>query len=255
MQSSLKSFFSRASSSGDKPSSGGPPEDGALQPPPTQKEGNTLEAELEKKRKYEQRALYKRSGGRLKNSVVGLRSRGLAGGYMSNRRYPGMQSRRKDWSAAEGVDICKYMNKLKDAGLSAGEFNRRLLQKMGGPSGSLQASCKRVRALHEVWKKGLAFWESRLEKVEVGKHGKRKVGQPLKNICRKSDSKGCRAAGGGRKDRFLAYKTAVKNCFTLELDNGQEVARRQVSSLTFTDIVCPFKTVVLERSGVRKGSQ
>ena len=88
-----------------------------------------------------------------------------------------------------------------------------------------------VRALHAVWKKGLAFWEARLKKTEVGKHSKNKVGAPLKRVCKKSEARGCRASGGGRKDRFQAYKAAVKNCFTLELDNGQEVACSLVSKL------------------------
>ena len=214
-QSRLESFFSpeKGSSEGLRTSVAAPEAD-----------EQRLEAGLEQKRKYTQRALYKRTGGRKKNSEVGVRSRGVAGGFGSNRRYSGMQERRKDWSAAEGVEICKIMDKLKTEGLSAGEFNRRLLQKMGGSSGSLKASTTRVRVLHRAWKKGLSFWEARLKKTEVGRSSKHKQGAPLKRVCRTSDSKGCRAAGGGRKDRFHAYKAAVKNCFSLELDNGQEVA-------------------------------
>jgi hypothetical protein len=179
---------------------------------------------LEKKRKYTQRGLFKRTGGRKKNSVVGLESRGLAGGFSSNRRYSGQQERRKDWTAAEGVEICKHMDKLKTEGLSAEEFNRRVLRQFGGQAASPKASCSRVRSLQAAWKKGLSFWEARLKQTEVGKHGKQKRGAPLKRVCRKSESKGCRESGGGRKDRFKAYKAAVKNCFSLELSNGQEVA-------------------------------
>ena len=65
----------------------------------------------------------------------------------------------------------------------------------------------------------------RQKKVLVGKNSKNKRGGVLKKVCKKSESKGCRASGGGRKDRFLAYKAAVKHVFMQELENGQEVAR------------------------------
>ena len=51
----------------------------------------------------------------------------------------------------------------------------------------------------------------------------------LNNSLKKSEARGCRAPGAGRKDRFLSYKAAVKHTFLLELANGQEVAQCLVS--------------------------
>ena len=59
--------------------------------------------------------------------------------------------------------------------------------------------------------------------MQVGKKGLQKIGRPLKRVCRSSEARGCRASGGGRKDRFAGYKAAVKQTFALELENGQEV--------------------------------
>ena len=244
-QSTLKAFFSPAGSSGDPPKIS---EDSVLrkdQPasqPASQPEvtwdtlEGELEAELGKKRKWEQQGLFKRTGGRRANRKVGLQSRGVAGGWGSNRLYPGMQARRNDWSAAEAVDICNLMAGLKSEGASAAEVNRKLLEKVAAMPGAVKSSVKRVRALHRVCKKGLTFWQERLEKVEVGKFTQNKKGGVLKQVCKKSAAKGCRAPGGGRKDRFSCYKAAVKSVFWQELENGQEVARRLVSRFTQ---VCP----------------
>ena len=171
-----------------------------------QDETNTLEADMEQKRKWEQRALYKRSGGRRPNVKIGLESRGIAGGWNSNRLYSGMERRRQDWSAAEGVDICDLVQKLKAENATAAEVNRCLLEKMGGLHGGAAARCKRVRSLQAVWKKGATFWKERLKKVQVGKHSKNKKGGVLKRVCKASEAKGCRAGGAGRKDRFVCYK-------------------------------------------------
>ena len=57
----------------------------------------------------------------------------------------------------------------------------------------------------------------------MGKKGLRRKGTTMKRACRTTESRGCRAAGGGRKDRFEGYKAAVKQTFTAELENGQEV--------------------------------
>ena len=69
-----------------------------------------LEDDEQDTRKYEQRALYKRSGGLRKNGRLGLENRGVAGGWGSNRLYPGMERRRNDWGASEAVDICNLVD-------------------------------------------------------------------------------------------------------------------------------------------------
>ena len=215
-QSKLRAFFSPAGSSGDPPqsapSSGDPPpsaleidieadmegllqEDGILQKDDTQQEEallqdddmlqdemDTLQAEMEKKRKWQQRCLYKRSGGRRPNTKLGLESRGVAGGWGSNRLYSGMDRRRKDWSASEGLDICNLVEELRAEGASAAEVNRKLLKKMGGREAGATSRCKRVRSLQAVWRKGATFWEEKLKKVQVGKHGKNKRGGVLKKV-------------------------------------------------------------------------
>ena len=78
----------------------------------------SLESE---RRKYTQRGLYKRVGGRRTNQQLGLEFRGRAGGWASNRLYSGMERRRVDWTAAERVEICRAVNAMKAAGSDAAE--------------------------------------------------------------------------------------------------------------------------------------
>ena len=184
----------------------------------------SLQQGLESKRKWESKATYSRPpGGRRSNARYGLQSRGTAGGWGSNRLYAGMERRRHDCSAAEGVELCKKVLDLQAGGTDAAEVNKYLLKHCGslGTGGS---KAKTLRSLKNVLKKGMKFWKDRLERVQVGKHGKLKKGASLKRVCRTSEARGCRAPGGGRKDRFEGYKAAVKKTFTLELENGQEVA-------------------------------
>ena len=132
-----------------------------------------------------------------------------------------MERRRKDWSAAEGVDICKKVLDLQAGGTDAAEVNKYLLKHCTATTNL--GKQKKLRSVKNVLKKGMKFWTDRLEQVQVGKHGLRKKGATLKRVCRTSESQGYRAPGGGRKDRFEAYKAAVKKTFTVELENGQEV--------------------------------
>ena len=125
----------------------------------------------------------------------------MAGGWGSNRLYAGMERRRKDWSANEGVGICTYVQNLQARGLDPAEVNSALLKRF---CGSTRAKTKRWRSLKLAAKKGLAFWKKRLEKVQVGKHGRNKEGGALKRVCLSSEAKGCRAPGGaGRTDLKL----------------------------------------------------
>ena len=68
----------------------------------------SLQEGLQSKRKWESKGLYRRAtGGRLSCKAQGLQPRGTAGGWGSNRLYAGMERRRTDCSAAEGVDLCQ----------------------------------------------------------------------------------------------------------------------------------------------------
>ena len=182
----------------------------------------TLQEGLNRKRKWESKGTYRRpTGGRLKNEKLGLESRGTAGGWGSNRLYAGMERRRQDCSAAEGVDLCKKVLDMQAAGTDATAVNQYLLKHCSGSTP--EGKAKRLRSLKNILKKGMAFWRGRQEKVQVGKRGLQKRGGALKRVCRTSEARGCRAPGGGRQDRFAGYKAAVKRTFTLELENGQEV--------------------------------
>ena len=182
----------------------------------------TLQEGLNRKRKWESKGTYRRpTGGRLKNEKMGLESRGTAGGWASNRLYAGMERRRQDCSAAEGVDLCQKVLDMQAGGTDAAEVNKYLLKHCSGSTAGAKA--KRLRSLKNVIKKGVAFWRARLQRVQVGKRGLKKRGGQLKRVCRTSEARGCRAPGGGRLDRFAGYKAAVKQTFELELENGQEV--------------------------------
>ena len=183
----------------------------------------TLQEGLNRKRKWESKATYRRpTGGRLKNEKLGLESRGTAGGWGSNRLYAGMERRRQDCSAAEGVELCQKVLELRAGGADAVEVNKYLL-KHCCTGINAEGKQRRLRSLKNIVKKGTTFWKARQLQVQVGKHGLRKKGGVLKRACRSSEARGCRAPGGGRHDRFAAYKAAVKKTFTLELENGQEV--------------------------------
>ena len=173
--------------------------------PPSAPSAPSLEEDLEKKRPWRQRGLYKRlSGGRRKNAVLGLENRGVAGGWGSNRLYSGMERRRHDWSAAEGVDICNFVQELKAEGTDAKEVNRALLRKFGGLTSG--AKGKRIRSLKAVCKKGLAHWKAKLKKVQVGKHGPHKKGAILKEVCKTSEARGCRAPGWGQEGQICSLQ-------------------------------------------------
>ena len=180
----------------------------------------SLEEDLNKVRKWVPAGTYRRkSGGRQSCAELGLQPRGKAGGFRSNRLYAGQVRRRKDYSAAEGVELCQQVLAMQEAGTTAAEVHQFLLRQ----SSSRGSRQKNVRSLKSVLKKGLKFWQGRLKQVEVGKHGLRRKGRTLKRACRTTESRGCRAPGGGRKDRFEGYKAVVKQIFTAELENGQEV--------------------------------
>ena len=119
------------------------------------------------------------------------------------------------------MDICKKVLDLQAGGTDAAEVNKYLLKHCTATTNL--GKQKKLRSVKNVLKKGMKFWTDRLEQVQVGKHGLRKKGATLKRVCRTSESQGYRAPGGGRKDRFEAYKAAVKKTFTVELENGQEV--------------------------------
>ena len=120
------------------------------------------------------------------------------------------------------MDLCQKVLDLQAGGTDAAEVNKYLL-KHHCSARTVQGKQKRLVSLKRVLKKGLKFWQDRLKEVQVGKRGLRKKGNSLKRTHRTSEAKGCRASGGGRKDRFEGYKAAVKQTFTLELENGQEV--------------------------------
>ena len=161
-------------------------------------------------------------GGRKTNAERGLDLRGTAGGWGSNRLYAGMQRRRHDWSAHEAVELCEFVEALRAGGADRAEVNRALLRRMSGNTKSGAKGAK-LRSIKEMLAKGIDFWRARLKTLQVGKHSSRKKGGVLKKVCKTSEARGCRAPGGGRKDRFCSYKAAVKRVFHLELENGQEV--------------------------------
>ena len=111
-----------------------------------------LEDDEQETRKYEQRALYKRTGGRQKNAQLGLENRGVAGGWGSNRLYSGMERRREDWTAAEGVDICRSVKELRAGGSDASEVNRALLSTFGRNTGA-GGKGRWWRSMQGVWEK------------------------------------------------------------------------------------------------------
>ena len=92
----------------------------------------SLQDGLQNKRKWESKAIYRRrAGGRCTNKSLGLQSRGTAGGWGSNRLYAGMERRRYDCSAAEGVDLCQkvcvYLKCNKKAGTTVQHFGATLV--------------------------------------------------------------------------------------------------------------------------------
>ena len=89
-----------------------------------------------------------------------------------------------DWSAAEGLEICKMVKSLKKQYKDPAVVNREILKKFGRGSGSGAT----WRSVQEAWRKGEQFWQKRLEQVEVGKHGRNKPGGHVKNVCRRSEA-------------------------------------------------------------------
>ena len=149
----------------------------------------SLQEALHKKRKWEPAGTWRRkTGGRQPNWKLGLQSRGTAGGWGSNRLYAGMERRRKDWSAAEGVEICKKVLDLQAGGTDAAEVNKYLLKHCRATANL--GKRRGLESVKNVLKKGLKFWTDRQKRVQVGKHGLRKKGATLKRVCRTSESHG-----------------------------------------------------------------
>ena len=157
-------------------------------------------------------------------------AKGVAGGWGSNRLYPGMERRREDWSAHEGVALCQKVLDLQAAGSDAAEVNRFLLKQCSG-SGH-RSKAKKVRSLKGVLKKGLKLWKDRLLKVQVGKKGLRKKGAPLKRVCRTSESMGLQSSWRWSEGSLRGLQSCSEESLhdgTGERTGGRQDVRVQVT--------------------------
>ena len=136
---------------------------------------------------------YKKHGGRLSNEKQGLESRGVAGGWKSNRLYAGMERRRKDWSAHEGVEICQKALDMQAGGADAAEVNR-CLRKHCAASEALNKK-KKLRSVKNVLQKGQKYWKGKLEKVQVVLDGRSRA---LRRVCDSSAIIGDNSLATGR---------------------------------------------------------
>ena len=147
----------------------------------------------------------------------------------ANRLQAGMQRRRWDCNPHDGLTICRKYEEMMQKG--APDQREVLL--------TLKRSWdRRPELLKRIAEKGLAFWKKKCRedmKTGAGTKGTlNKRGQSLKkHMFWEGQSKGCRAPGGGAKNRFAAHISALKTWIDVELENQNAV--------TPEDAACHFE--------------
>ena len=155
---------------------------------------------------------------RLKNASL-CRSVDRNPNVKSNRLQPGMKRRRWDCNPHEGFTVCnKYAEILEKNGGHVADAMKTLKKIWDRPQASLK----------NIVLKGQAYWKGKMKtdmKTGAGSRGSlNKSGQNLKAVDRwAGDSKGCRAPGGGAKNRFAAHMKALEYWIDSELENQQAV--------------------------------
>ena len=134
----------------------------------------------------------------------------------SNRLQPGMERRRWDVCPADALLICRKYSEV--------------MQINGGDQRDAIAAVKKVwdrkwRHLKRIVKKGEAYWQVRVrEAMKTGRTSKNKRGENLRKEQRfDGDSRGCRAPGGGCKNRFASQMRAMKVWVDEELENQKSM--------------------------------
>ena len=82
---------------------------------------------------------------------------------------------------------------------------------------------KTWRQLKMIHAKSVEWWEEKIKISGVGQGSKGTMnsrGQSLKSAHRVKTAKGCRSAGGGRKDEFRVFKDGLKLWVGAERENG-----------------------------------
>ena len=143
----------------------------------------------------------------------------------SNRKQPGVASRRREIQAWEGKRIAEHLKAERVHFPNDRDFWRAMM---------VHYKPLTKEALQNIVRKEELFAQRMSERM-LGTSGHRHQGSWGANTAgrREYRYRGCRAAGGGRKDRFADFKQLVKEWCETERSYGH--------TLTLTDLYLEFK--------------
>ena len=134
-----------------------------------------------------------------------------------NRIYPGQARRRQDQDPWEGLAIIAFMDKKREEHAGEDAYWRAVLMRYR-PKDKAQLQGIYARK---------ALFEERVVRLNLGKgtRGSKRSSAGMTGVMKYavSESSGCRAPGGGRKDEFKEYKEKVKAWSWKERDHGHSL--------------------------------